>query len=135
MIPVEKDYALILRHASAWERRSMEGWRDFKGGVAWVMLYGGVPAKQRIYAHGVMDEWPYHIVKCQVVSMDPRLVLKHRISRSRRGSEYWYLEDRSGNHKWGKKGPKGRVQTAYQFYKRPWKQPRPPRNRKARGSV
>jgi hypothetical protein len=87
-----------------------------------VMLYGGVPAKQRVYAHGVMDEWPYHLVKCQVVSMDPRLVLKHRISRSKRGNEYWYLEDRSGNHK-------------YRFYKRPWKNPRPPRSRKRKAST
>jgi len=112
--PSWKEFRRLMRKASPWDARSMSGWRHFKGGVAWVMLYGGVPAKQRVQQYGLIDEWPYHAALCQIVSMDSRLVLKHR--RSKR-EEYWYLEDRKGNHKWGKRGPKGKVQTAYRFRK------------------
>lgn len=107
-----KDYARLLRDATPWDRRAMEGWRDFRRGVAWVMLYAGVPAKQTVFEHGLIDECPYHVAKCHVVSMDPGLVLKHR--RTKR-QEYWYLEDRSGKHKWSKRGPREKVQTAYRF--------------------
>lgn len=109
-----KDYARILRRASPWNRRAIEGWRGFKRGVAWVMLGGGVPAKVPVYLNGVIDDWPYHIAMCEVVSMDGSLVLKHRLSRSKQ-NEYWYLVNRKGKYKWGKSGPRGKVQTAYRF--------------------
>jgi len=93
----EKDLARILRRSKPWEKRHIEGWRSFKGGVAWTMLQGGIPCKVRVHKGGLIDDWPYHIAFCQIISMDASATLTHGSNRT---GEWWKLADRNGHPIW-----------------------------------
>ena len=99
-----KDFARVLRRSKPWLRRSVIGWRGFKGGIAWVMVYGGVPFRVRVRLHGLLDEWPYHVAFCEIVSMDSTAVLRH--GRNKTSEWYKLVARRNRRMLWGRRGPR-----------------------------
>jgi hypothetical protein len=74
-------------------RRIRKQWKFYKGGWAWVLLNCGFPVRARVLTGGQMEEYPYHIGLCTVMSRTRDLKLRHGATRS---CDWWTLRNRRG---------------------------------------
>jgi hypothetical protein len=103
------NFPRLLKHADPWTKRHIQGWKNFKGGTAWTMIDDGPPTKVRVQVDGFLDEWPHHIAFCEILSMNPSVILKHGGTKT---AEWWKLVQPDGRMVWARRGPRRKVQYA-----------------------
>lgn len=89
------------RETPLWVKRHIQAWRGYRGGIAWCKTFGGSVEKVKVGRDGVLDECPYHIAFCDIVSMDRRAKLVHSV----RGKTETFKLTAAGRTVWALKRP------------------------------